>query len=69
MVIGEEVGAILVRTDGNDGTLRITGSGLVKEVEDIDTGLERKDLILVAIWPNQQRTVFGNPSMRMFRRS
>lgn len=47
MGIGEEVGAILVRTDGKDGTLRITGSGLVKEVEDIETGLETKDLILV----------------------
>lgn len=69
MTISEDVGAILVKTDGRDGALRITGHGLPKGVQDIETGLVMKELVLVAIRPDQQRTVFGHPSMRMFRRS
>lgn len=69
MTIGEDVVAILVRTDGQDGALRITGSGLPKGVKDIETGLDTKELILVAVRSDHQRTVFGHPSMRMFRRS
>lgn len=69
MTIGEDVCAILVRTDGRDGTLRITGHGLPKGVQDIETGLNAKELVLVAMRPDQQWTVFGSPSMRMFRRS
>ena len=69
MRIGEDVGAILVRTDGERGVLRLTGLGLSKEVEDIETGQETREFVLVAIRKGQQATVFGHPSIRMFRRS
>lgn len=69
MTIDEDVGAILVKTDGRDGTLRVTGHGLPRGFEDIETGLDTKELVLVVMKSDQQRTVFGHPSMRMFRRS
>lgn len=69
MTIGDDVGAILVRTDGREGTLRITGPGLRKGVKDIETGLGTMQLVLVTMRSDQRTIIFGQPSMRMFRRS
>jgi hypothetical protein len=69
MEIGDDVVAILVRTDGSVGTLRITGPGLHNGVKDIQTGLGTRQLVLVAVRSDQRRIIFDHPSMRMFRRS
>lgn len=72
MEIGDDVVAILVRTDRGIGTLRITGPagpGLPNGVKDIQTGLSTRQLVLIAVRQDQRRVIFEHPSMRMFRRS
>lgn len=70
MLIGDDVGAILVRTDGSVGTLRITGSNLPNGVKDIETGPGiTRQLVLVVLRSDQRIIIFDNPSLRMFRRS
>jgi hypothetical protein len=61
--------AILIRDDESIGTLRITGPGLPNGVKDIQTGLDTKQLVLVAVRSDQRRIIFDHPSIRMFRRS
>jgi hypothetical protein len=61
--------AILIRDDESIGTLRITGSGLPNGVKDIQTGLDTKQLVIVAVRSDQRRIIFDHPSIRMFRRS
>lgn len=69
MTIGDDVGAVLIRTDRGEGTVRITGPGLRKGVKDIETGLGTMQLVLVAMRSDQRIVIFGQPSIRMFRRS
>ena len=63
---GDEIAAVLLKSDGKRGFLRLIGDGVPSGVKDITTE-EDSDFILAVIRPGQQATCLGLTT-RVFRR-
>lgn len=63
-----KVGAILVKTDGEKGAVRITGRHVLNGVKDFETGKQKTEVILITLQEGQEVTLWGHPTVRLFHR-
>lgn len=66
--MAENVGAVLLRTDGKRGALRLRGSDISGGVKDFVTERTKDEYWLIVIADGQRLTCLGNPAIRILRR-